>query len=153
MSTPPEDRQHLHLMERNLGALLRYGALVASGWMAVGMALSLFKDVLPLIRLSDRCLAIGIVLLIVLPVLRVALMVAVFVLERDYRLAAIACAVLGIIALGFLLGTINLQSRRHALQPRTDNGTRNGRPRNICHRFSSETPSLNTDGKLEPMVE
>jgi hypothetical protein len=28
-------------------------------------------------------------------------------LEKDYRFAAISCAVLGIIALGFLLGTIN----------------------------------------------
>ena len=61
----------------------------------------------PLIRLSDRCVAIGIVLLIALPVLCVALMTGVFLFEKDYRFAAISCAVLGIIALGFLLGTIN----------------------------------------------
>ena len=113
MSTPPEDRQHLHRMERNLGALLRYGALVASGWVALGMALSLFKDVLPLIAFSDRCLAIGIVLLIALPVLRVALMTGVFLRQKDYRFAAISCAVLGIIALGFLLGTINPHIQLH----------------------------------------
>jgi uncharacterized membrane protein len=107
MSTPLDDRQHLLRMERILAGLLRYGALVASGWMALGMALSLFKGVLPLIRLSDRCLAIGIVLLIALPVLRVAVMTGVFLLEKDYRFAAISCAVLGIISLGFLLGTIN----------------------------------------------
>jgi uncharacterized membrane protein len=107
MSTPLEDRQHLLRMERILAGLLRYGAIVASGLMAVGMALSLFEDVVPLIRFSDRCLAIGIVLLIALPVLRVALMTGVFLLEKDYRFAAISCAVLAIIALGFLLGTTN----------------------------------------------
>ena len=113
MSELTDDRRRLLRMEVILTGLLRYGALVASGWLALGMALSLFKDVLPLIRLSDRCLAIGIVLLIALPVLRVALMTGVFLLERDYRFAAISCAVLGIIALGFLLGTINPHIQFH----------------------------------------
>jgi uncharacterized membrane protein len=113
MGTPLEDRQHLLRMERILTGLLRYGALIASGWMALGMALSLFKDVLPPNTLSDRCLAIGIVLLIALPVSRVALMTGVFLLEKDYRFAAISSAVLGIIALGFLLGTINPHVRFH----------------------------------------
>ena len=113
MSTPREDRQRHLRMERILAGLLRYGALVASGWMALGMALSPFKDVLPLMTLSDRCLAIGIVLLIALPVLRVALMTGVFLLEKDYRFAAISGAVLGFIALGFLLGTINPHIQIH----------------------------------------
>ena len=113
MSTPLEDQQQLLRMERALAGLLRYGALVASGWMALGMALSLFKDVLPPNTLSDRCLAIGIVLLIALPVLRVALMTGVFWLAKDYRFAAISCAVLGIIALGFLLGTIDPHLQVH----------------------------------------
>ena len=113
MGTPMEDRQPLLRMERILAGLLRYGALVASGWVALGMALSLFKDVPPLMTVSDRCLAIGIVLLITLPVLRVALMTGVFLLEKDYRFAAISCAVLGIIALGFLLGMINPHIQFH----------------------------------------
>ena len=50
-------------------------------------------------------MAIGIVLLIALPVLRVALTTAVFLAERDYLFAAISGTVLDIIALGFLLGT------------------------------------------------
>jgi uncharacterized membrane protein len=50
-------------------------------------------------------MAIGIVLLIALPVLRVALTTAVFLVERDYLFAAISGAVLAIIALRFLLGT------------------------------------------------
>ena len=113
MSTPLEDREPLLRMEGILAGLLRHGALVASGWMALGMTLSLFKNVPPLIRLSDRCLAIGIVLLIALPVLRVALMTGVFLLEKDYGFAAISCAVLAIIALGFLLGTINPHIQIH----------------------------------------
>src|SRR5260370_30682952 len=113
MGTPLEDRQRLLHMERILAGLLRYGALVASGWMALGMGLSLFKDNHPLIRLSDRCLAIGIVLLIALPVLRVALMTGIFLLQKDYRFAAISCAVLGIIALSFLLRTINSPIQIH----------------------------------------
>jgi uncharacterized membrane protein len=112
-ATPDDDRRRLLRMEGILAGLLRYGALVASGLIALGMASSLFEDVLPLIGLSDRCLAIGIVLLIALPVLRVALMAGVFLLEKDYRFAAISCAVLGIIALGFLLGTINPEIRFH----------------------------------------
>jgi uncharacterized membrane protein len=50
-------------------------------------------------------MAIGIVPLIALPVLRVALTTAVFLVERDYLFAAISEVVLAIIALGFLLGT------------------------------------------------
>jgi uncharacterized membrane protein len=42
---------------------------------------------------------------IVLPMLRVALTTAVFLVERDYLFAAISGVVLAIIALGFLLGT------------------------------------------------
>jgi uncharacterized membrane protein len=113
MNTPPEERQHLLRMEAILAGLLRYGALVACGWMALGMALSLVNDSPPLISISERCLSIGIVLLIALPVLRVALMAGVFLLEKDYRFAAISCAVLGIIALGFILGTINPHIRLH----------------------------------------
>jgi uncharacterized membrane protein len=113
MTTSPEDGQQIPRMERILAGLLRYGALIASCWMAIGMALSLYKGVLPLIRLSDRCLAVGIVILIALPVLRVALMTGVYLLERDYRFAAISCAVLGIIALGFHLGMINLHIQIH----------------------------------------
>jgi uncharacterized membrane protein len=50
-------------------------------------------------------MAIGIVLLIALPVLRFAMTTAVFLAERDHLFAAISGAVLAIIALGFLLGT------------------------------------------------
>jgi hypothetical protein len=98
-------------MESILAGLLRYGALVASGWIATGMAMSMFGGAPPNLHvgLAHRCMAIGIVLLIALPVLRVALTTTVFLFERDYLFAAISGAVLGILALGFLMGTMNPQ--------------------------------------------
>jgi uncharacterized membrane protein len=113
MNESAEDRRRLLRIEGILGGLLRYGALVACGWIAIGMALNLFGGGPLLGLIAGRCLAVGIVLLIALPVLRVALMTAVFLFERDYRFAVIAGAVLAIIALGFFLGRINPHIRLH----------------------------------------
>jgi Protein of unknown function (DUF1634) len=111
MNALSDDRRQLLRMEKSLAGLLRYGALVASGWMAIGMALSasqkIFPSVRSLITISDRFLAIGIVILIALPVLRVAFTTVVFLLEKDYRFAAISGLVLIIITVGFILGTIS----------------------------------------------
>lgn len=111
MNAPPDDRQNILRMEGILAALLRYGALVASACLAFGMILTAFNDTFGLIHVpaavSNGCLSAGIVLLISLPVLRVAIMTAVFLLEKDYRFAAISGAVLVIIAVGFLLGSMN----------------------------------------------
>jgi uncharacterized membrane protein len=52
-------------------------------------------------------MAIGLVLLIALPVLRISLMLVLFVLEKDYRFAVIAAVVLLVIAVGFMLGLWN----------------------------------------------
>ena len=110
MGEATDERRRLLRMESILAGLLRYGALVASGWIAIGMAMSMIGGAPSNLHvgLADRCMAIGIVLLIVLPVLRVALTTAVFLFERDYLFAAITGAVLIIITLGFLLGTIDL---------------------------------------------
>ncbi|MBV8232375.1 MAG: DUF1634 domain-containing protein [Planctomycetaceae bacterium] len=115
MSTATDDRRRLLRMESILAGLLRYGALVASGWIATGMAMSMFGGAPPNphVGLAHRCMAIGIVLLIALPVLRVALTTSGFLFERDYLFAAISGAVLGILALGFLLGTINPHIQFH----------------------------------------
>jgi len=102
-----DDRRRVLRMEGILAGLLRYGALAASGWIAVGMVMGILGGASSDLHagLAGRCMAIGIVLLIALPVLRVALTTAVFLFEGDYFFAAISGAVLGIIALGFLLGT------------------------------------------------
>jgi uncharacterized membrane protein len=92
-------------MEDILSGLLRYGALFASAWLACGMALSAIGSFMP--GAAHACFAIGIVLLIALPVLRVAIMMMIFLLEKDYRFAVISAAVLCIIALGFVLGALN----------------------------------------------
>jgi len=111
MSQESDNRQHLVRMEGMLAGLLRYGALIASGWIALGIVLDLFDGPASVsqnsVTLADRCLSIGIILLIALPVLRVALTTAVFAFERDYVFAAISGAVLLIIALGFVLGVID----------------------------------------------
>ena len=80
-----DDRRRLQRMESLLAGLLRYGALVASGWIAVGMVMSLSGGARSKLHvgLADRCMAIGIVLLIALPVLRVALTTAVFLVRTS----------------------------------------------------------------------
>jgi uncharacterized membrane protein len=110
--TSAEDHRRLLRIEGLLGGLLRYGALVACGWIAVGMALNVVGGA-TMSLIAARCIAIGIVLLIVLPVLRVALMAVVFLFEKDYRFAAIAGIVLAIIVLGFFLGRINSNIKLH----------------------------------------
>ncbi|HEV8060478.1 MAG TPA: DUF1634 domain-containing protein, partial [Gemmataceae bacterium] len=82
-----------------------------SGWLLLGMLLSAVNESMTSIHrdgaIPRAFLAIGIVLLIALPVLRVAIMALIFLLEKDYRFAAISMTVLLIITLGFLLGTMN----------------------------------------------
>jgi uncharacterized protein DUF1634 len=77
------------------------------GWSVIALGL-----VLPIAGWSGasstmvctRIVTAGIVLLIALPVLRVFVMLAVFVRERDFLFSAIAMLVLAIILLGSVLG-------------------------------------------------
>jgi uncharacterized membrane protein len=94
------DEIRLRRLEAILTALLRYGAMFASAWIAIGLLLGDSA-------VGGRCLAGGIVMLIALPVLRVAIMTVMFAFERDYRFALISAAVLSIIAVGFALGVVN----------------------------------------------
>lgn len=107
MQSASDEERRLRRMENLLAGLLRYGAVVASGWIAVGMTLGMFADARSrqLGSIADRCMTIGIVLLITLPVVRVGLTTAVFLVERDYVFTLISGAVLAIIVLGYLLGT------------------------------------------------
>lgn len=105
--------------ERILAALLRYGALLASAWMGAGVLLSLLQGgrlvaLRPTLRLNEigshltaldpvAFIVIGVLVLLLLPVLRVAIMVAVFASNKDYRFALISATVLLIIVAGFLL--------------------------------------------------
>lgn len=95
-------------LEESLAVLLRYGSWLASAAIGLGFALALCDSrfstrnlaILPNMRIA----AIGIVLFILLPTLRVLLMLLVFIREGDFRLAATAGFVLAIILLGIFLG-------------------------------------------------
>jgi uncharacterized membrane protein len=82
-------------LERVLAAVLQYGTWLATAVIAAGLAMT-----------RTRIATAGIALLILLPVLRVALMLIVFVRQRDYRLGAVAALVLLLIGLGFTLGIV-----------------------------------------------
>ena len=95
-------------LEQSLAALLRYGSWLASAAIGLGFGLALCDSrfgtrslaILPNMRIA----AIGIVLFILLPTLRVLLMLLVYIREGDFRLAATAGLVLAIILLGIFLG-------------------------------------------------
>ena len=99
----------LRRMEDILAGLLRYGALFACLFLLCGWILGVVEETFPLLpdAVGQTCLILGIGLLIALPVLRVAIMMVIFLLEKDYRFAAISGAVLCILAAGFLLGAVH----------------------------------------------
>jgi len=92
-------------LERLLARVLRSGTWLASGVIALGLALPVidWPGISPALT-GPRIITAGIALLIFLPVLRVVLMLIVFFREGDYRFGAIATLVLVIIVLGAALG-------------------------------------------------
>jgi uncharacterized membrane protein len=93
-------------MERTLATVLHRGTWLGSLMIAAGLVLQLF-DVAGSGRgthLGATLVNLGVALFILLPVVRVAVMLAVFGRDRDYRYAAIAGTVLAIVAVGALLG-------------------------------------------------
>jgi uncharacterized membrane protein len=96
-------------LERMLAIVLHQGTWLASGVIALGLALAVFNGRVgarPVTLVSsDHVIAAGIALLILLPVLRVTLMLVAFLREHDYRFGAIAALVLLIIFMGLVLGT------------------------------------------------
>ena len=84
-------------LERRLAFLLSGGTALASTVLAIGFLAALRYP------LGMAVETAGIALFILLPVLRVALMLAGFALRRERVFAALAGAVLAIIALGTLL--------------------------------------------------
>jgi uncharacterized membrane protein len=85
-------------LERLIAKLLDRGTWIASGIIALGLALELVGWP------GMRIVIGGIAIFILLPVLRVFIMLIMFVRERDYRFSVIAALVLMIIALGAALG-------------------------------------------------
>jgi uncharacterized membrane protein len=81
-----------------LAGLLRYGTWLASGVTGLGLAMSLAGVE------GTYVVAAGVALFIALPVLRVLVMIAAFILNRDYRLVIVAAVVLMTILAGFVIG-------------------------------------------------
>lgn len=92
--------------ERLIAALLWYGTWVASAIIAAGMVLSALPQFDSfLFGFSGYAIVkAGIALFILLPIARVALMLAIFLHERDYVYTAISTLVLAIIAAGIVFG-------------------------------------------------
>jgi uncharacterized membrane protein len=89
--------------ERIIARLLSYGVWLACAFITAGLAVEgLSRTGLALRGFS--LVKTGVALLILLPVARVALMLALFLRERDYIYAAISAVVLAIIGAGFLAG-------------------------------------------------
>lgn len=89
--------------DRVIAGLLWYGTWLASALIAAGMALDFLPQALAGLRGLELVQA-GVALFILLPVARVALMLAIFLRERDYAYTAISALVLLIIAAGVVSG-------------------------------------------------
>lgn len=91
-------------LEDRLARLLWLGTLSGCALIGIGLLLFLAVHVASGARTAYALMNAGILLLIVLPILRVALMLSVFLRERDVRFATAAAAVLLIIALSLAVG-------------------------------------------------
>jgi uncharacterized membrane protein len=87
-------------LEKRIAFLLHYGTLLASALIGLELVLTLTGAGARNVDFAT----IGIVTFILLPILRVLLMLAGFLRERDYRLAGVASLVLAIVLAGFLIG-------------------------------------------------
>ena len=88
-------------LNRSLASLLDLGTVVSCGLIATGMVLPAFSASA---QIGAHFISAGIVLLIVLPTLRVIVMGAWFLFNRDVNFAGIAALVLAIIIISTLLG-------------------------------------------------
>jgi uncharacterized membrane protein len=92
-------------LEHWLASLLHFGTWIATGTIAVGLALALHTHGGAHRAAADMpVVTAGIALFILLPIMRLILMLGVFVHQRDYRFGAIAALVLAIVAVGLLVG-------------------------------------------------
>jgi uncharacterized membrane protein len=92
-------------LESLLANVLHYGTALAMVVIALGVGMTTLGDPAPAQPAGTTVVAAGLALLIMLPVVRVALMLIVFALGREYVLAATAGFVLLIILIGLLIGT------------------------------------------------
>jgi uncharacterized membrane protein len=93
-------------IESLLAGVLSVGTWLASVVIVAGLVLPSLPERTPSLT-GSQVVNAGIGLFILLPVLRVLLMLAMFVRERDYKLAGAAALVLLIIFAGFATGSLS----------------------------------------------
>ena len=111
------DRSSERREERTVQLLLRGGLIVSSLLMAVGLVWALaiahlrshavsFRTVAHYVATGHPTglMAVGLFVLLALPVARVVVLIVDFSRERDWRYAAVALAVLTLLALAILVG-------------------------------------------------
>lgn len=87
--------------EQLIAALLWYGTWLASAIIAAGIVMGALPHIEHSLGLSGHTVVkSGVALFILLPIVRVALMLVIFLRERDYVYVAISAFVLAIIAVG-----------------------------------------------------
>ncbi len=91
-------------LERWLAVLLQYGTWLGALVMAAGLALGVGATAAHPGHLAGIAVTAGVAIIIVLPVVRLVVMLAVYCAERDWRLAALAALVLLIVLAGCLAG-------------------------------------------------
>jgi len=104
-SRPPAADQERR--DRIIASLLWYGTWLASAVIAAGMIMeALGRHIAALVPDAGghTLVRAGVVLFILLPIARVALMVAIFLRERDYAYGAISALVLAVILAGIVAG-------------------------------------------------
>ena len=97
MTASPVPQRH----ERRIALLLHYGTWFASTIIGVGLLAQWLWNAPPW---SMSAIQAGIALFIALPVLRVAMMLAMFLRERDHLYSTLAVVVLAIIGAGLAAG-------------------------------------------------
>ncbi|MEX3980866.1 DUF1634 domain-containing protein [Paraburkholderia sp. EG287A] len=101
-TTFPKPRASARL-ERILAALLHFGTWAGSCAIAAGIALHWCASA-AVAHFGNAALTAGVCIIILLPVARLMLMLAVYVAERDYRFASIAAFVLLVVIAGCVAG-------------------------------------------------
>ncbi|HLU01525.1 MAG TPA: DUF1634 domain-containing protein [Advenella sp.] len=90
-----------------IAGLLWYGTLIASAVIMIGImlgALTQIDGAPNLVQTGQALITLGVVIFVLLPIIRVALMLVMFAHARNYVYTAIAALVLAIIGVGVLLG-------------------------------------------------
>jgi len=90
-----------------IAGLLWYGTLIASAVIGAGIFLGVLDPLDPSLELAHigyHLVMVGVVIFVLLPVARVALMFVMFLHARDHAYTAISALVLVIIGLGLVSG-------------------------------------------------